>query len=143
MAGLTPPPDDDSAQRPGFYIVRFEYVRDPGVLATGIATVPKEAVGEWDLAVFYTIVFDARGMANVDGFILNSKAPAERQSILQALEKSASWLVFKTGELAEVDEVYKKPLQHMMLLSGPIFDEHAILRAVSEAVVTHLPFHAL
>jgi hypothetical protein len=134
-AGPTPPPKDDSFAHKAFYVTRFEYRRPPGISATGIATVPKEAVGDWDLAVFYTLDFHIDRVASVSGFILNSKKPAERQVIIEAINKSAQFLVFTSGELAEVDVRDKQPLQLMMRLSSPMFDENAILHAVRSLVL--------
>lgn len=138
----SPPLEDDSTPRNSFYVVRWEYQRPPGVLASGIATVPKEAVGGFDQAVFYHLHFDKdgvpfneEGMADVADFVLASKSPAEQQNIIDMLKKNAQYLIFKSGELAEVDGRDKQPLLHMMQSTAPMFDEHAILKRVGHLVL--------
>jgi hypothetical protein len=129
-----------------FYIARFEFRRNAGyqgampIVASGIATIPREASGDWDLANIYTLTYNDQGARKVDAFMLNSMGAQERGVLLQALNKSAQYLVFKTGELVAVEERYRMPLHFLMLDSGPLFDEPAIIRMASKPsdVIQHI-----
>ena len=110
--------------------MRFEYRRSPDILATGVATISKEAVGDWDMASFYTLRWDRKNDTYVSAFMLNSLGPTERQAMLETLDKSAQFLVFKSGELARVDKDDKMSLQVLLHSSQPMFDENAILHMV-------------
>jgi hypothetical protein len=129
-----------------FYIARFEFRRNAGVqgalpiVASGIATIPLEAFGDWDLANIYTLTYDDQGARKVDAFMLHSRDTQERGVLRQALNKSAQYLVFKTGELVAVEERYKMPLHFLMLESGPLFDEPAIIQMVSKPsdIIQHI-----
>jgi hypothetical protein len=137
-----PTPPTGSGQ--DFYIARFEFRRLPNikgalpVVASGIATVPMKAVGDWDMASFYTLTYDEKEAPKIDAFMLNSRDAQERAILLQALEKSVQFLVFKTGELVAVEEMYKLPLHFLMIRAKPLFDEPAIIQIVSDPVLANL-----
>ncbi|KAF2688697.1 hypothetical protein K458DRAFT_428217 [Lentithecium fluviatile CBS 122367] len=115
----------------GFYVARFEFQRDLGILATGIAIVPKSHVGDWSKAVLYIMGYDNKGAIQVSRFTIDAMETEDQQAMLEAV-KNAQYLVFKTGECAEIDPRDIEAFTTVVRRSKPIFDELGILKRIQE-----------
>ncbi|PVI08599.1 hypothetical protein DM02DRAFT_7172 [Periconia macrospinosa] len=118
----------DNMGREQFLLVRFDFLREPGIRSSGVGIVKDSDPFNWFQGEFYVATSMASFQTVVDRFTLNSRKTEVQKMLMEGLNEVEYLVLRHGGERATFDEEDLSSIDLKLRSTQPLFDEYAILQ---------------